>query len=117
MFSSTGNLLALAGASGGLAGPGAAGGQGLGPQDWLRSGVLECKDPVEYLRVQYGHVWNEIQEEALLLLAELLRASLRSGSAAAVPASGSARWAVLLFIHSMITSMRIGLRFVLSRVE
>uniref|UniRef100_A0A383V4Z3 Exocyst complex component Sec8 n=1 Tax=Tetradesmus obliquus TaxID=3088 RepID=A0A383V4Z3_TETOB len=86
MINSSGNLLALAGAPGGLAGA-AAGGLGAVPG----SGVLETKDPVEYLRVQYGHVWNEIQEEALLLLAELLRASLSSGSAAAAPQSGGAR--------------------------
>jgi hypothetical protein len=92
MFNSSGNLLALAGASSGLGGPaGGVLGAGVQPQDWLRSGVLECKDPVEYLRVQYGHVWNEIQEEALLLLAELLRASLRSGNAAAAPLPGGAR--------------------------
>jgi hypothetical protein len=97
MFNSSGNLLALAGATGGLGGL-AGSGLGVQPQDWLRSGVLECKDPVEYLRVQYGHVWNEIQEEALLLLAELLRASLRSGSAAAAPLAGGARCVLLCLL-------------------
>jgi hypothetical protein len=49
------------------------------------------KDPVEYVREQYAHVWQEVQQEVLLLLAELLRTSLRGLAGAADTAAGSSR--------------------------
>jgi hypothetical protein len=88
----------LAGAaSGGLAAaaaahahaPGGLGGLAPGAIQGLEWSRLASKTPGGLLKAQCAHLWQEMQAECLLLLGELLRASLSaqgSGSAAVGPA-------------------------------
>lgn len=75
--SSGSNGLAAAYGPGGL-GPAAI--QGL---EWSR---VASKTPVGLLKTQCAHLWQEMQSECLLLLAELLRANLKAGGSGAGPA-------------------------------
>jgi hypothetical protein len=74
------------------------GGLATGTIQGLEYAKVTGKTPIGLLKTQCAHLWQEVQAECLLLLGELLRATLKGGSGGA-QAAAQARWVLCPLLH------------------